>query len=60
LPGGVFSVQTTGGDSDNALLGAGVNAELNQNVTLFIDYQAEAGGSSFFGQSASAGVKVCF
>lgn len=60
LPGGSFSVQTTRGDSDNALLGFGVNAELTKNVTLFVDYEAEAGGSSFFGQSASAGVKVGF
>jgi autotransporter-associated beta strand protein len=60
LPGGTFSVQTTRGDSDNALLGAGVNADVTKNVTLFVDYQAEAGGSSFFGQSASAGVKVGF
>ncbi len=60
LPGGTFSVQTTRGDSDSALLGFGVNAELNKNITLFVDYQAEAGGSSFFGQSASAGVKIGF
>ncbi|MDB4793501.1 autotransporter domain-containing protein [Methylacidiphilales bacterium] len=58
--GGSFSVQTTRGDSDNALLGFGVNAEVTPNVTLFVDYQAEAGGSTFFGQSASAGVKVGF
>jgi len=60
LPGGTFSVQTPRGDSDTALLGFGVDAELNKTVTLFVDYQAEAGGSTFFGQSASAGVKVGF
>ena len=60
LPGGSFSVQTTAGDSDNALLGFGVDAELNKTVTLFVDYEAEAGGSTFFGQSASAGVKIGF
>jgi autotransporter-associated beta strand protein len=60
LPDGAFSVQTTRGDSDNALLGFGVDAELTKNLTLFIDYQAEAGGSSFFGQSATGGVKICF
>jgi len=60
LPGGTFSVQTPRGDSDTALLGFGLDAELNKTVTLFVDYQAEAGGSTFFGQSASAGVKIGF
>jgi len=60
LPIGTFSVQTTHGDSDNALLGFGIDAELNKTLTLFIDYQAEAGGQTFFGQSASAGVKIGF
>jgi outer membrane autotransporter protein len=60
LPAGTFSVQTVKGDSDNALLGAGLDAELNDTVTLFIDYGAEAGGATFFGQSATGGVKVAF
>jgi len=60
LPGGTFAVQTTAGDSDSALLGVGLDAELNQTVTLFIDYGAEAGGASFFGQSATGGVKLGF
>jgi len=60
LPGGTFSVQTPRGDSDTALLGFGVDAELNKTVTLFVDYQTEAGGSTFFGQSATGGVKIGF
>ena len=60
VPAGTFSVQTTRGDRDNALLGIGLDAEINKTLTLFVDYQAEAGGSSFFGQSATAGVKVGF
>ncbi len=60
LPGGTFSVRTTRGDRDNALLGFGVDAELNKTITLFVDYKAEAGGSTFFGQSATGGVKVGF
>jgi len=60
LPGATFSVQTPRGDSDTALLGFGVDAELNKTLTLFIDYQTEAGGSTFFGQSATAGVKLGF
>jgi autotransporter-associated beta strand protein len=60
LPAGSFEVQTTDGDSDNALLGAGIDAEVTNNLTLFVDYETEAGGSTFFGQSASGGVKVSF
>ncbi|MEI9998936.1 MAG: autotransporter outer membrane beta-barrel domain-containing protein [Verrucomicrobiota bacterium] len=60
IPSNTFNVQTTKGDRDNALLGFGLDAEINKTVTLFVDYQAEAGGSSFFGQSATGGVKVGF
>jgi uncharacterized protein YhjY with autotransporter beta-barrel domain len=60
IPAGSFAVQTTKGDSDNALLGAGLDAEVARNVTLFVDYGAEAGGSTFFGQSATGGVKIGF
>jgi outer membrane autotransporter protein len=60
LPVGSFAVQTTAGDSDNALLGFGLDAEVSNSLTLFIDYQSEAGGSTFFGQSASGGVRVNF
>ncbi len=60
LPAGTFSIQTIKGDSDNALLGAGIDVEVTDRVTLFVDYQTEAGGSSFFGQSATGGVKVSF
>lgn len=60
LPIGSFAVTTTKGDSNNALLGFGLDASLNESLMLFIDYQAEAGGASFFGQSASGGVKVSF
>jgi autotransporter-associated beta strand protein len=60
LPGGNFLVQARPGDRDTALLGFGLDAELDKCVTLFIDYQAAAGDSTFFGQSASAGVKIGF
>ncbi|HEY0256002.1 MAG TPA: autotransporter domain-containing protein, partial [Candidatus Methylacidiphilales bacterium] len=60
LPTNTFDVHTTPGAKDNALLGFGVDADITANVTLFVDYQTEAGGSSFFGQSASAGVKLGF
>ena len=60
LPAGSFAVQTTSGDSDNALLGFGIDANVTNSLTLFIDYDTEAGGSTFFGQSASGGVRVSF
>ena len=60
LPAGTFAVQTTNADSDTALLGVGVDAQVTNNLTLFIDYQTEAGGATFFGQSATGGVKVSF
>jgi uncharacterized protein YhjY with autotransporter beta-barrel domain len=60
LPAGGFSVQTIGGDTDNALLSLGLDAEITKSVTLFIDYETEAGGANYFGQSASGGLKVGF
>jgi autotransporter-associated beta strand protein len=60
LPAGGFSVQTIRGDTDNALLGFGLDAQITNSVTLFVDYQTEAGGANYFGQSASGGVKVGF
>jgi outer membrane autotransporter protein len=60
LPGGSFSVQTVGGDSDNALLGFGIDADVTNSLTVFVDYDTEAGGSTFFGQSATGGLKVNF
>ncbi len=58
--GGSFEVQTIKGDSDDALLGLGLDAEITNSLTLFVDYQTEAGGANFFGQAATGGVKVSF
>jgi autotransporter-associated beta strand protein len=60
LPAGSFSVQTTPGDSDNALLDFGIDAEITNNLTLFVDYETEAGGETFFGQAATGGVRLNF
>jgi subtilase-type serine protease len=57
---GTFTVVTPRGDGDTALLDFGVDVDIIDNVTLFLDYDAEAGGSSFFGQSATGGVKLAF
>ena len=60
LPGGGFTVDLPSGDSDNALLDFGLDAEITRNVTLFLDYETEVGGDTFFGQAATGGVKVSF
>jgi len=60
IPAGSFSVRTTEGDRDSALLGLGLDAEINETITLFLSYNAEAGGESYFGQSATGGVKIAF
>jgi outer membrane autotransporter protein len=57
---GAFGVNTLAADRDNALVGAGLNVGLNDYLTLFADYDAEAGGATFFGQSATGGVRIAF
>jgi outer membrane autotransporter protein len=55
-----FLVQGTNPDRDSVLLDAGVDAQVLDSLDLFLDYQADAGQSNFFGQSIQAGVKVGF
>ncbi len=57
---GSFTVQTDQPDRDSAFIDAGINVDLNQTITLFADYETEAGGDRFFGESVQAGVKVGF
>ena len=57
---GTFTVQTTPLDRDSAVIDVGLNADVTSNVTLFTDYQTEAGQSDFFAQSVAAGVKIGF
>jgi outer membrane autotransporter protein len=57
---GTFGVNTIAADRDSALVGAGLNVGLNDYLTVFADYDAEAGGQTFFGQSATGGVRVAF
>ncbi len=57
---GTFGTASTAGDQDNALLGAGVDVGINDFLTIFADYGSEVGGPTFFGQSATAGVRVSF
>ncbi len=57
---GSFSVATVNPSRDSALVDAGLDAEINCSVTVFADYQAQAGQENYFGQSVQAGVKVGF
>ena len=58
--GGSFVVAGQKPERDSAFLDLGLDAEVAKNATLFIDYQAQAGQSDFFAQSAQAGVRIGF
>jgi uncharacterized protein YhjY with autotransporter beta-barrel domain len=60
IGGGSFTVQTNSPERDSAFLDLGLDAGINQNVVLFIDYAAQAGQDDFFAQSADGGVKIGF
>jgi len=57
---GSFSVQTTNPSRDSALADLGLNAEINRTVTVFADYEVQAGQENYFGQSVQGGVKIGF
>jgi uncharacterized protein YhjY with autotransporter beta-barrel domain len=57
---GSFSVRTETPERDFALADAGVDIDVNQTVTVFADYAAQAGQSNYFGQSVQAGVRFGF
>lgn len=58
--GGSFSVNTPEPSRDSALIDAGLDADLNRTVTVFVDYETQAGSDNYFGQSVQAGVKIGF
>jgi uncharacterized protein YhjY with autotransporter beta-barrel domain len=58
--GGSFAVSTPNPSRDSALVDAGVTADLNRTVSVFVDYIVQAGQDNYFGQSAQAGVKIGF
>ncbi len=57
---GSFTVQTTNPERDSAFIDIGLDAQVTREVTLFVDYQTEAGQSNFFAQSVQAGLKLGF
>jgi outer membrane autotransporter protein len=52
---GSFTVQTEDTGNDSAFIDVGLDTTLNRSLTLFVDYQTEAGASNFFAQSVLAG-----
>ncbi len=57
---GSFTVQTSHPERDSAFIDAGLDAQIVKEVTLFADYETEAGQAHFFAQSIQAGVQVRF
>jgi uncharacterized protein YhjY with autotransporter beta-barrel domain len=57
---GSFTVSTTNPDRDSAVITAGLNTQWNSALSLFVDYQVQAGQSDFFAQSIEGGAKVSF
>jgi outer membrane autotransporter protein len=58
--GGSFLTQTQPPDRDAAFIDIGLDANIGQNITLFADYETQAGQQNYFAQSAQGGVKVGF
>jgi outer membrane autotransporter protein len=58
--GGSFVTQTDSPDRDAAFLDVGLDATVSKNVTLFVDYETQAGQNNYFAQSAEGGVKIGF
>lgn len=57
---GSFSVRTTNPSRDSALADIGLDADVNRSLTLFTDYEVQAGQSNYFGQSVQGGVRIGF
>ena len=57
---GSFSVRTTNPSRDSALADVGLDADVNRTLTLFSDYEVQAGQENYFGQSVQGGVRVAF
>lgn len=58
--GGSFIVQGQQPERDSAFLDLGLDGQVSKNVTLFIDYQTQAGQNNFSAQSAQGGMRVGF
>jgi T5SS/PEP-CTERM-associated repeat protein/autotransporter-associated beta strand protein len=57
---GSFVVNTANPSRDSALMDLGLDAQMNDVLTIFSDYSLQAGQSNYFGQSIQAGFKIGF
>jgi uncharacterized protein YhjY with autotransporter beta-barrel domain len=57
---GSFEVQTPNPSRESALADVGLDAQVNDALTVFVDYTVQAGQADYFGQSVQAGVKIGF
>ncbi|MCE0497906.1 MAG: autotransporter domain-containing protein [Methylacidiphilales bacterium] len=57
---GSFVVNTPNPSRDSALIDVGLDAQINNALTVFTDYTVQAGQSNYFGQSIEAGFKIGF
>jgi len=58
--GGSFATPLDQPERDSAFIDAGLDTQLNQTATVFVDYQVQAGQDNFFAQSIQGGVKISF
>jgi T5SS/PEP-CTERM-associated repeat protein/autotransporter-associated beta strand protein len=57
---GSFVVNTPNVSSNSALADIGLDTQINNALTGFVDYSVQAGQSNYFGQSIQAGFKIGF
>jgi uncharacterized protein with beta-barrel porin domain len=57
---GTFDVVTQDPSRESALVTLGMDAQVDQALTVFANYTVEAGQDDYFGQSVQAGVKIGF
>jgi outer membrane autotransporter protein len=55
-----FTVNTTDPERDMALMGVGVNATFRNWITVFSDYDAQAGQEHYIEQNVKGGLRVSF
>jgi outer membrane autotransporter protein len=53
-------VNTPNVSSNSALADIGLDTQINNALTGFVDYSVQAGQSNYFGQSIQAGFKIGF
>jgi fibronectin-binding autotransporter adhesin len=55
-----FVFNSAAPERDSFLLGGGVTGHINQSISLFVNYEAQIGDNSLFGQSVMAGLAISF